>query len=194
MSLGENIARLRRKKGLTQAELGDILCISNQAVSKWENGITMPDVMLLPALADVFDCHIDELFSREVKTEIHYDYCAELPWNDDDVIHLVVCRGKKILEVSDEDVKDVTFKIAGDTLQVTSDANVVIEGNVTGGCVCQGNLSVGGSITGECVAQGNIEAKEWILGECTANGNIVVGGNITGECTASTIVTSEEMN
>ena len=191
MSLGENIARLRKEKGLTQAELGNILGISNQAVSKWENGATLPDIMLLPALADVFGCHIDELFMREVKTEIYYDHCLELPWNDDDVIRLVVCRGKKILEASDGDVKDVTFKITGDTLQVTSDANVVIEGNVTGGCVCQGNLSVGGTITGECVAQGNIEVKEWILGECTANGNIIAGGNITGECVASSIVTSD---
>ena len=72
MSLAENIARLRKAKGLTQAELGNYLGVSNQAVSKWENGVTMPDVMLLPNLADVFGCHIDELFSREVKTEIHY--------------------------------------------------------------------------------------------------------------------------
>lgn len=192
MSLAENIARLRKAKGLTQAELGNYLGVSNQAVSKWENGVTMPDVMLLPDLADVFGCYIDELFSREVKTEIHYDHCAELPWNDDDVLRLIVCRGKKILDASDGDMKEMSFKIMGDALEVTGNANVVIEGNVAGGCVCQGNISVFGSITGECVAQGNIEVKEWIIGECTANGNIFAGGNITGECVAGSIATSEK--
>lgn len=43
-------------------------------------------------MADVFDCHIDELFSREVKTEIHDDLCAELPWYDDEVLRKVILR------------------------------------------------------------------------------------------------------
>ena len=52
MSIGENIARFRKLKGWTQAELGEKLGVSNQAVSKWESGMTSPDVMLLPALVD----------------------------------------------------------------------------------------------------------------------------------------------
>ena len=54
MSIGKNIALLRRAKGLTQAELGDLLGVSNQAVSKWESEMSMPDVLLLPEIAKVF--------------------------------------------------------------------------------------------------------------------------------------------
>ena len=73
MSIGKNIALLRRAKGLTQAELGDLLGVSNQAVSKWESEMSMPDVMLLPTLADTFQCSIDDLFSYipKVKRESH---------------------------------------------------------------------------------------------------------------------------
>ena len=69
MSIGKNIARLRKEKGWTQEELGEYLGVSNQAVSKWELGMTMPDIMLLPILADVFGIYIDELFSREIGKE-----------------------------------------------------------------------------------------------------------------------------
>ena len=73
MSIGKNIALLRKAKGLTQAELGDLLGVSNQAVSKWESELSMPDVMLLPTLADTFQCSIDDLFSYIPKNirEIH---------------------------------------------------------------------------------------------------------------------------
>ena len=184
MSIGKNIACFRKEKGLTQAELGDLLGVSNQAVSKWESEMTMPDVMILPTLADVFGCYIDELFSREVKTDNRCDHYAELPWNDDEVIRGVICKGKKILQVTDYPVENITFQILGNALSVSSEANIIINGDVTGGCVSEGNISVGGNITGECVAQGNIEVEEWIMGECTSGGNIIVGGNITGECTA----------
>ena len=70
MSIGENIARFRKLKGWTQAELGEKLGVSNQAVSKWESGMTSPDVMLLPALADVFGCYIDELFSSTIYSSL----------------------------------------------------------------------------------------------------------------------------
>ncbi len=66
MSIGENIARLRKEKGLTQAELGEKLRITNQAVSKWESGMTMPDIMLLPEIAKIFDVAIEELYSNDI--------------------------------------------------------------------------------------------------------------------------------
>ena len=62
--VGENISALRKKKGATQDELGKALGVSMQAVSRWENG-GMPDVALLPGIADYFGVSIDELFGRE---------------------------------------------------------------------------------------------------------------------------------
>ena len=99
MSIGKNIACFRKAKGWTQAELGEKIGVSNQSVSKWESETSMPDVMLLPALADAFGCYIDELFSRDIKTEIHYDLCTELPFPDDTVMREVLCNGRKIIEV-----------------------------------------------------------------------------------------------
>lgn len=61
-SLGETIARLRKQHGMTQEQLAAKLNITFQAVSKWENGISQPDITMLPALAKIFDVTTDELF------------------------------------------------------------------------------------------------------------------------------------
>lgn len=62
--LSERIAELRRERGLTQEQLGQLVGVSAQAVSKWEKG-GAPDVELLPALADRLGVTIDALFGRE---------------------------------------------------------------------------------------------------------------------------------
>ena len=62
-TLGSRIAAYRKAKGLTQEELADKLGVSSQAVSKWENDLSCPDIMLLPSLAKIFDTTTDELLS-----------------------------------------------------------------------------------------------------------------------------------
>lgn len=47
-TLGQRIAELRKKEGLTQEELAEKLGVSPQAVSKWENDISCPDIMSIP--------------------------------------------------------------------------------------------------------------------------------------------------
>lgn len=61
--LSERIAELRKDRGLTQEQLGQLVGVSAQAVSKWEKG-GAPDVELLPALADLLGVSIDSLFGR----------------------------------------------------------------------------------------------------------------------------------
>lgn len=51
---GQRIAALRKSKGMTQEALAQRLGITNQAVSKWESDQCCPDIMQLPALADIF--------------------------------------------------------------------------------------------------------------------------------------------
>lgn len=63
IDLGENIARGRRQSGLTQDELGSLLGVSPQAVSKWERNVACPDVMLLPQLARALGITLDALFA-----------------------------------------------------------------------------------------------------------------------------------
>ena len=62
MELGNKIKQLRYKAGLTQEQLASKLGISAQSVSKWETAICMPDITLLPLLAEEFGVSIDELF------------------------------------------------------------------------------------------------------------------------------------
>ena len=61
LNIGENIRRRRREAGLTQEELGDALGVSFQAVSRWENGTSYPDIEVLPTLAKYFGISVDAL-------------------------------------------------------------------------------------------------------------------------------------
>ncbi len=67
IKIGENIACYRKQKGLTQEELGELLNISGQAVSKWETNGALPDIGLLPEIARIFDVSIDSLFGNKRK-------------------------------------------------------------------------------------------------------------------------------
>lgn len=66
-TFGKRISFLRRQKGLKQEDLADMLNVSFQAVSKWENDINCPDISLLPKLAELLDVSIDELMLGEEK-------------------------------------------------------------------------------------------------------------------------------
>ena len=65
MELNEKLVELRKQKGLTQAELAEILFVSRTAVSKWESGRGYPNIDSLKAIAKFFGVTIDELLSGE---------------------------------------------------------------------------------------------------------------------------------
>lgn len=84
MEIGAKIKHLRCKAGLTQEQLAEKIGLSAQAVSKWETAVTMPDITLLPGLAEEFGVSIDELFdlTREQKLrriENRMELESELP-------------------------------------------------------------------------------------------------------------------
>lgn len=64
-SLASKIAQLRRSQGLTQEEVGNRVGVSAQAVSKWENGDSLPDLTLITELAELFHSSTDYLLGRE---------------------------------------------------------------------------------------------------------------------------------
>ena len=69
-TIGSRIAKFRKAKSLTQEELAGILGVSSQAVSKWENDASCPDISLLPQLCKTLGISADELLtgdSNEVK-------------------------------------------------------------------------------------------------------------------------------
>ena len=62
-TFGERIAEKRKIKGYTQEQLAEMVGVSAQAVSKWENDLSCPDVMTLPTLAQKLGCTVDELLT-----------------------------------------------------------------------------------------------------------------------------------
>ena len=67
-TLGKRIAALRKEKGMTQEELAEKLGVSPQAISKWENEQSCPDISLLPRLAAIFGVTTDLLLTGEQET------------------------------------------------------------------------------------------------------------------------------
>ena len=81
-TIGENIAMFRKQKGFTQEALASAIGVSAQSISKWENNTNMPDIMLLPIIADVFGIRIDVLFGRQEPQTLcspkdAYDMCCD---------------------------------------------------------------------------------------------------------------------
>jgi len=109
MSLGKNIANFRKAKGITQTELGELLGVSNQAVSKWEMEMTMPDVMLLPEIAKVLDVDLNDLYgtNKEVPEFSGPVSISETNTQDKRILNIIA-------EVDDVDVK---IKMPGKVLR-----------------------------------------------------------------------------
>ena len=93
-TLGKRIAALRREKELKQDELAEKLGVSPQAVSKWENDQTCPDISLLPQLAKILGVSVDELLTGKKE---------EPP-----VVRMVPENEKK-------DIKDMMFRIVAES-------------------------------------------------------------------------------
>ena len=89
-SLPKNLQEFRRGRGITQEELADFIGVTKASVSKWENGQSLPDILLLPQLAAYFDVSVDDLlgYQPQLSTEqirkYYHDLAAdfaELPLN-----------------------------------------------------------------------------------------------------------------
>ena len=78
-AVGSQISDLRRAKGMTQAELGERLGVTFQAVSKWERAETLPDTAILPDLAAVLETTVDNILCGGRRTVA---YTRKLTVND----------------------------------------------------------------------------------------------------------------
>jgi len=164
MTLGSNIASLRKQNNITQEALAQKLGVTNQAVSKWESDICCPDVTLLPKIADIFDVSIDALFGRN--TLENQDAVPE-----DDSLRIVLMRGSKRL-LHHNVCKEVTIIWQGETLNLHSDFSVNCED-------VHGDVHAGGSVNcdevnGSVNAGGNVNCDD-------VNGSVHAGGNVTCE-------------
>ena len=73
MTLNESIRALRRERGMTQEQLAEAMSVSAAAVSKWENGQSVPDIAVLTALADYFEVSLDALVGYAMQSHRRED-------------------------------------------------------------------------------------------------------------------------
>lgn len=117
------IAHYRKMCGYTQKELSELIGVSSQAVSKWEQKISCPDIMLLPKIAEVFGITIDELFGKSADKQIVYSLVESVPWNDDGKLRFAVFEGKKLV---DKWENGVNFNFDKGDYKISSPSRVTI--------------------------------------------------------------------
>ena len=104
-NIGKNICEMRKAAGLTQEALADKLGISYQAVSKWENSLSCPDLALLPAIAEIFNTDINSLFGfSSPAASVHA--VPGLPWEDDDTLYIALFQGHRLMEDYSAELKE----------------------------------------------------------------------------------------
>lgn len=120
-TLARNIVRYRKEQGLTQEELAEQLGLSFQAVSKWENAQSMPDISLLPALSKTLQISVDKLlgYPSYDKTVTVYEEAYQTPeyiWGTEpgsacyQVLQLMPPNGRvKLLDIGCGEGKDGIF-------------------------------------------------------------------------------------
>lgn len=200
-TLCKNIAALRKGAGLTQEALATKLGLTYQAVSKWENGLSCPDVQLLPEIADIFNISIDQLFGREpvapapaaepqpeaepaalIKIEsdrpVNVTYEDHLPpWEDDNTLYIALYRGHELINedaIPLEKVDHIPFTYEGPALNIRSILPVVVEGDVQGDVLSGGDVKCE-NVEGDVSAGGDIDCGS-VSGHVSAAGDVDCGG------------------
>ena len=77
INTGKFIADLRKEKGLTQAQLGERIGVTNKTISRWETGVYLPPAYALLALGELFNVSVNEILSGKRLTEADYKEAAE---------------------------------------------------------------------------------------------------------------------
>lgn len=127
-TLGQRIAHYRKLRGITQEELGEKCGVSSQAVSKWENDISAPDITLIGTLSGIFGISADELLGlkREVATAVKPETIDEerlllrvnIDSNDGDKVRinvpyklgLVLMQSGAVGDKNSDALKNIDFK------------------------------------------------------------------------------------
>jgi len=209
--LSERILALRKEKGLTQEALAGQLGVSFQAVSKWENAQSCPDIALLPLLAEVFGVTVDSLFGREAKAEQTarreeewgdnpvFATGFDLPWGDDSKLHGVVYWGRHLLSheeirknkfTFDVNLPEYTWLLRYSPLNVHAECVLVVEGDVKGGVTVGCHMrcnNIGGDVT-----VGSHMSCNDIAGDVTAGSHFKCV-NIKGDASAGKVINCQSI-
>ena len=116
-TFGQRLSRIRKEKGMTQEDIAKRITISPQAVSKWENDISSPDILILSNLADILGVSVDELLGREEgSSKVHEEpkneeeekpEASEVVDDDETVNEESIRINKEGIHVIDDDGKKI---------------------------------------------------------------------------------------
>ena len=114
-NIGKFIAKCRKEKELTQVQLAEQLGTTDKSVSKWENGICLPDSSLYEPLCNILGISINELFAgQEIDNKDYKDIA------DKNLLHLLK---RNIYETSD---KNITFNEFDNALNRISETMILL--------------------------------------------------------------------
>lgn len=198
MTLCKNICAQRKAAGMTQDALAVKLGVTYQAVSKWENGLSCPDVQLLPQIADIFGISIDALFGRAIPV-VEPEQPAEtpdalvpvtaagpeLPWEDDDTLYVVLYHGHELLTdvpFQADRCCEIPFIYEGPVMNVHSALSVQVEGDVDGSVFAGGNIDCD-NVGGDASSGGDMDCGS-VGGDVSSAGSVdcgSVGGHVYAE-------------
>ncbi len=171
MTIANKIAALRKQQQITQSELADRLFISHQAISQWENGVTFPDVTIIPELAKALNVSIGEIFSEEKPVTYSEEKATSSNLFNDDDYHIVLIYKNKVVDVAKHEFNKVEILLTGDLKSIKSDFSVSIDGNVLG------DVAAGGSVTCDSI-EGNATAGGSLSCD-SVDGDVAAGGSVT---------------
>ncbi len=99
---GAKIASLRAKKNMTQAQLGGMLNVTSQAVSKWENGLSEPDLETIKKICDIFEISVNDFFETKPKTDEVAVAAPAQPATEPKIVYAYCEKCKKPLYSTEE--------------------------------------------------------------------------------------------
>lgn len=122
-TIGNRISKFRKAKNMTQEELANVMGVSAQAVSKWENDLSCPDITLLPQLSKVLGVTTDAILSGK------QDEVMVLPPEQRKSLDELVLR----IKVLSSDGDRVRVNLPMSLVQVGLEIGLDMSGNITGG-------------------------------------------------------------
>ncbi len=197
LKLSENIAFLRKKQGMTQEGLAGRLDLSFQAVSKWENGQSSPDISLLPRLSEIFGVSVDELFGI-TKKDVPAVF-TEPPGEDDDTLYVAVYKGRTLLKSVPKPLEHIRFVYEGEALNVTSVLSLQC-GNIDGSAAAGTHIICGNeqnkrgdyAINGCASAGSHIQCDS--INGCASAGSHIQCDSVSGSVSAGSTVTCDSVS
>ena len=186
MTFQEQLITLRKRKGLSQEQLGEKLGVTRQTISKWELGLTTPEMDKLIQLSDLFQISIDELVGRSTGSESsrqspvreiryvpwHYEYKSARTFCGLPLIHINLGSGR-------------LFMTGG----IRRAKGVIAIGILSAGGCAIGIYALGGAAIGQKIAAGDYARAAIAIGNTTV-GQICFspGSNITSDAVRSAIL------